>query len=95
MWGDTVDGMESESLAMSRKRSRAEVRPGGPMLAPGPAPIWGRYLPVHYIYPRGWITRPFWRARGARAWLILLIAAPLTIVALVFLLAAIQALLAH
>jgi hypothetical protein len=62
---------------------------------PERGPIWGRYLPVRYVFPRGWVTGPYWRTKGARAWVIFMIAAPLAVITPVFLLAAIQALFAR
>lgn len=80
---------------MSRKRSRADA-PGGPIPLAEQAPLYARN-PRGLLRPvearGGW--RPAWRAPAFRPALIVLVVAPLATIALVILLAAIQALLSH
>lgn len=81
---------------MSRKRSRADASPHGPLPLAEQVPLYARnprglFRPVE---SRG-AWRPIWKMKASRQALIFVIAAPLAIVALVILLAAIQALFAH
>lgn len=83
---------------MSRKRSRAETNPHGPIPMPGLPPIWGRFPTMlqHRGYlPQGWVTRPLWQTKAARQFLIFLIAAPLAILVIMIVLAIIQAIFSH
>lgn len=81
---------------MSRKRSRADTSPHGPRPLAEQVPLYARnprglFRPVGERGP--W--RPLSNLPASRTAMIVLIGAPLAIVALVLVLVAIQALLAH
>ncbi len=81
---------------MSRKRSRADVPPHGPIPLAEQAPLYARnprglFRPVE---SRG-TWRPVWKTPSFSTGMIVLLAAPLVIIAIAILVVAIQTTLSH
>jgi len=81
---------------MSRKRSRADTAPHGPMPLAEQAPLYARnprglFRPVEM---RG-AWRPVWKSPSFRTGVIVLLAAPLVILAIAVLVVAIQTAFSH
>ena len=81
---------------MSRKRSRADTTPHGPLPLTEQVPLYARN-PRGLLRPVGsrgsW--RPLWKLPSSRAALLVLLGAPLAILALILLIAALQTALTH